>query len=120
MEHLKPLVLRDVAEDIEMHESTVSRVTTNKYMHTPLGIFELKYFFSTAIQQYDGEALAAESIRQRIKAMIKNENAEKPLTDNAISKIHTRNFTRECPFCAEIIKKRAKVCKHCGKEVAGQ
>ena len=87
VQHLKPLVLRDVAEDIEMHESTVSRVTTNKYMHTPQGIFELKYFFSTAIPQKDGEALAAESIRQRIKTMIKNENPEKPLTDNAISKI---------------------------------
>jgi RNA polymerase sigma-54 factor len=87
VEHLKPLVLRDVAEDIEMHESTVSRVTTNKYMHTPQGIFELKYFFSTAIPQRDGDALAAESIRQRIKTMIKNENPDKPLTDNAISKI---------------------------------
>jgi RNA polymerase sigma-54 factor len=86
-EHLKPLVLRDVAEDIEMHESTVSRVTTNKYMHTPQGIFELKYFFSTAIPQTDGESLAAESIRQKIKAMIKNENPDKPLTDNAISKL---------------------------------
>ncbi len=87
VQHLKPLVLRDVAEDIEMHESTVSRVTTNKYMHTPQGIFELKYFFSTAIPQTDGEALAAESIRQRIKTMIKDEDPEKPLTDNAISKI---------------------------------
>jgi RNA polymerase sigma-54 factor len=85
VEHLKPLVLRDVAEDIEMHESTVSRVTTNKYMHTPQGIYELKYFFSTALPQRDGEALAAESIRQRIKQMIKNENPDKPLTDNAIS-----------------------------------
>ena len=85
VEHLKPLVLRDVAEDIEMHESTVSRVTTNKYMHTPQGIFELKYFFSTALPQLDGVSLAAESIRQQIKAMIKNENPEKPLTDNAIS-----------------------------------
>ena len=89
IEHLKPLVLRDVAEDIEMHESTVSRVTTNKYMHTPQGIFELKYFFSTAIPQNNGESLAAESIRQRIKGMIKNENPEKPLTDNAISTILT-------------------------------
>jgi RNA polymerase sigma-54 factor len=86
-EHLRPLVLRDVAEDIEMHESTVSRVTTNKYMHTPQGIFELKYFFSTALPQKDGESLAAESIRQKIKTMIKNENPDKPLTDNAISKI---------------------------------
>jgi len=83
---LKPLVLRDVAEDIGMHESTISRVTTNKYIHTPQGIFELKYFFSTAIPQQDGESLAAESIRQRIKEMIKNENPEKPLTDNTISK----------------------------------
>ena len=83
--YLKPLVLRDVADDIEMHESTVSRVTTNKYVHTPQGIFELKYFFSTAIPQLDGDALAAESIRQRIKEMIKDENPEKPLTDNAIS-----------------------------------
>ncbi len=85
IEYLKPLVLRDVAEDIEMHESTVSRVTTNKYIHTPQGIYELKYFFSTAIPQRNGESLAAESIRQHIKAMIKNENPEKPLTDNAIS-----------------------------------
>jgi RNA polymerase sigma-54 factor len=87
VEHLKPLVLRDVAEDIEMHESTVSRVTTNKYMHTPQGIFELKYFFSTALPQLDGGSLAAESIRQQIKTMIKNENPDKPLTDNAISTI---------------------------------
>ena len=85
--YLKPLVLRDVAEDIEMHESTVSRVTTNKYMHTPQGIFELKYFFSTALPQLDGVSLAAESIRQQINTMIKNENLEKPLTDNAISNI---------------------------------
>ncbi len=90
VQHLKPLVLRDVAEDIEMHESTVSRVTTNKYIHTPQGIFELKYFFSTAIPQKDGDDLAAESIRQRIKLMIKNEPPEKPLTDNAISMILTQ------------------------------
>ena len=87
VQQLRPLVLRDVAEDIEMHESTVSRVTTNKYIHTPQGIFELKYFFSTAIPQLDGESLAAESIRQRIRNMIKNENPDKPLTDNAISMI---------------------------------
>ena len=87
VKHLKPLVLRDVADDIEMHESTVSRVTTNKYVHTPQGIFELKYFFSTALPQLDGESLAAESIRQQIKTMIKDENLEKPLTDNAISNI---------------------------------
>ncbi len=83
--HLKPLILRDVAEDIEMHESTISRVTSNKYVHTPQGIFELKYFFSTAIPREGGEALAAESIRTRIKKMIQEEDKHKPLSDNVIS-----------------------------------
>ena len=94
VQHLKPLVLRDVAEDIGMHESTISRVTTNKYVHTPQGIFELKYFFSTAIPQQNGKSLAAESIRQRIKEMIKNEPPEKPLTDNAISKALAKENTQ--------------------------
>lgn len=85
--HLKPLVLRDVAEDIGMHESTVSRVTTNKYMHTPQGIFELKYFFSSGLASKTGEAVAAESIRDRIRQLVKKENPEKPLSDNAISQI---------------------------------
>ena len=84
--HLRPLILRDVAEDIEMHESTISRVTSNKYVHTPLGIYELKYFFSTAIPIRGKEALAAESIRERIRKMIRDEDPYKPLSDNAISK----------------------------------
>ncbi len=84
--YLRPLILRDVAEDIEMHESTISRVTSNKYAHTPQGIYELKYFFSTAIPREGGEALASESIKTRIKKMIQEENKEKPLSDNAISK----------------------------------
>lgn len=84
--HLKPLILRDVAEDIEMHESTISRVTSNKYVHTPIGIYELKYFFSTAIPRDGKESLAAESIRERIRKMIKEEDPFKPLSDNAISK----------------------------------
>ncbi len=84
--HLKPLILKDVAEDIEMHESTISRVTSNKYAHTPQGILELKYFFSTAIPRDGGDALAAESIRARIKKLIKEEDKHKPLSDNAISK----------------------------------
>jgi len=83
---LRPLILRDVAEDIEMHESTISRVTSNKYVHTPLGIYELKYFFSTAIPIRGKEALAAESIRERIRRMIRDEDPYKPLSDNAISK----------------------------------
>lgn len=84
--HLRPLILRDVAEDIEMHESTISRVTSNKYVHTPLGIYELKYFFSTAIPIRGKDALAAESIRERIRKLIKDEDPYKPLSDNAISK----------------------------------
>ncbi|MDR3630348.1 MAG: RNA polymerase factor sigma-54 [Desulfocapsaceae bacterium] len=83
--YLKPLILRDVAEDIEMHESTISRVTSNKYAHTPQGIYELKYFFSTAIPRQGGEALASESIRTRIKKMIMEEDKNKPLSDHAIS-----------------------------------
>ncbi|MBU1140084.1 MAG: RNA polymerase factor sigma-54, partial [Proteobacteria bacterium] len=82
---LKPLILRDVAEDIEMHESTISRVTSNKYVHTPLGIYELKYFFSTAIPREGRDDLAAESIRERIRKMILEEDPYKPLSDNAIS-----------------------------------
>jgi len=82
---LKPLILRDVAEDIKMHESTISRVTSNKYVHTPLGIYELKYFFSTAIPRMGEDALAAESIRERIRKLIQNEDPCKPFSDNAIS-----------------------------------
>lgn len=82
---LRPLILRDVAEDIEMHESTVSRVTTNKYVHTPQGIFELKYFFSTAILSDSGESVAAASIKDRIRQLIGAENPAKPLSDSAIS-----------------------------------
>lgn len=82
---LKPLILRDVAEDIGMHESTISRVTSNKYAHTPQGIYELKYFFSTAIPREGGDALAAESIKTRIRQMIQEEDKAKPLSDSAIA-----------------------------------
>lgn len=85
-EHLKPLILKDVADDIEMHESTVSRVTSNKYTHTPQGIYELKYFFSTAIPREGGESMAAESIKTMIRRMIQEEDKKSPLSDNAISK----------------------------------
>ncbi len=86
--HLKPLVLRDVAEDIEMHESTVSRVTSNKYVHTPQGTFELKYFFNSAIERKGGgDALSSESIRQRLKQIVSKENSDKPYSDLAISKL---------------------------------
>ncbi len=86
--HLKPMVLRDVAEDIEMHESTVSRVTTNKYAHTPHGVFELKYFFSSSIRQVDGdEAVASTSVKDKIRQIIEGENPNRPYSDNKITKI---------------------------------
>jgi len=82
---LKPLVLRDIAEDINMHESTVSRVTTNKYVHTPQGIFELKFFFNSSIKSLDGDSIASESVKDHIRNMIKNEDRAKPLSDQEIS-----------------------------------
>jgi len=83
--HLKPLVLRDIADAIEMHESTVSRVTTNKYMATPRGIFELKYFFTSSINATDGgDALSAEAVKYRIKELIDAEDAKKILSDDKI------------------------------------
>ena len=70
IEHLRPLVLRDVANDIGMHESTVSRVVTNKYMHTPQGVFEMKYFFHSGIGSSYGESVSSVTIKQRIKKII--------------------------------------------------
>jgi RNA polymerase sigma-54 factor len=84
IEHLKPLVLRDVAEDIEMHESTVSRVTTNKYVQTPQGLFELKYFFNSGINTADGDAVASESVKSRIKEIVSAEDPKKPYSDQKI------------------------------------
>ena len=82
--HLKPLVLRDVAEDVEMHESTISRVTTNKFMHTPRGIFELKFFFNSGINNIDGEGVASEAVKLMIKKFIEAENPKKPLSDRQL------------------------------------
>jgi len=84
---LKPLNLRDVADDIEMHESTVSRVTTNKYAHTPQGIFELKYFFNSSINRVDGDAVASESVKERIRRLITNEDPRRPLSDQRIAEM---------------------------------
>ncbi|MHA1571737.1 MAG: RNA polymerase factor sigma-54, partial [Alphaproteobacteria bacterium] len=85
VQHLRPLVLRDIAEVIGMHESTVSRVTTNKFIATPRGIFELKYFFTTAIASRDGGAAhSAEAVRQRIRALIEEEQAGAILSDDQI------------------------------------
>ncbi|MBW2731558.1 MAG: RNA polymerase factor sigma-54 [Deltaproteobacteria bacterium] len=81
---LRPLILRDVAEDIGMHESTISRVTTNKYVHTPQGIFELKFFFNSSINRMDGDDIASESVKKRIKDIISGEEGKKPFSDQKI------------------------------------
>jgi len=90
VEHLKPLVLRDVAEDIEMHESTVSRVTTNKYVQTPQGLFELKYFFNSGINTTEGDAVASESVKSKIRDIIAAENPRKPYSDQKIVELLRR------------------------------
>jgi RNA polymerase sigma-54 factor len=84
-EAMKPLVLKDVAESIGMHESTISRVTTNKYMHTPRGVFEFKYFFSSHLSTVDGEDQSSTSVRAKIRRMIGAENPAKPLSDSKIA-----------------------------------
>ncbi|MDQ5986789.1 MAG: RNA polymerase sigma-54 factor [Syntrophus sp. SKADARSKE-3] len=82
--HLKPLVLRDVALDVEMHESTISRVVTNKYMQTPTGLYELKYFFSSGISTSGGEAIASKSVKEEIRKLVNDEDPRKPLSDSEI------------------------------------
>lgn len=82
--HIKPMILRDIANDIGMHESTVSRVTTNKYVHTPRGIFELKYFFNSGISKTDGDSLASESVKLKIKNLVSDEDQKNPLSDQKI------------------------------------
>ncbi|MEZ0576355.1 RNA polymerase factor sigma-54 [Halodesulfovibrio aestuarii] len=84
---LKPLILKDIADDIDMHESTVSRITTNKYISTPHGIFELKFFFNSAIGLDDGSMVGSESVKALIKKLISEENTKKPLSDEKIGEI---------------------------------
>ena len=86
-EAMKPMVLRDVAEEIGMHESTISRVTTNKYMHTPRGVFEFKYFFSSHLSSAGGEDQSSTSVRAKIRKLIGAENPGKPLSDSKIANI---------------------------------
>ncbi len=86
--HLKPLTLRDVAEDIAMHESTVSRVTSGKYVYTPHGIFELKFFFNSGLNREGGEEdIASKSVKEKILEIIKTEGGEKPLSDQDLVRI---------------------------------
>ncbi len=84
---LKPMVLQQIAEELELHESTISRATANKYMQTPLGVFELKYFFSTSLGSDDGEGVSATVIRSTIKKMISEEEKSKPISDSKITAI---------------------------------
>ncbi|MBV8358621.1 MAG: RNA polymerase factor sigma-54 [Deltaproteobacteria bacterium] len=85
--HLRPLVLKDVAEDIGMHESTISRATANKYAHTPQGIFELKFFFTSGVKATDGEDVSAETVKEKIRTLVADESQDNPLSDQAIAAI---------------------------------
>ncbi len=84
---LKPLILKEVAEDIEMHESTVSRITSNKYVSTPHGVYELKFFFNSALELDDGSQVGSESVKALIKQLIDNEDPKKPLSDESIGEL---------------------------------
>jgi RNA polymerase sigma-54 factor len=86
-EHLKPLILKDVADDIGVHESTTSRVTSNKYMHTPRGIFELKFFFSSSLGSMTGETHSSEAVKFKIKKLVESESPRRPLSDEKLAKL---------------------------------
>jgi RNA polymerase sigma-54 factor len=86
-EHMRPMILRDIAEAIGMHESTISRVTSGKYMHTPRGVFELRYFFSSQVESADGSGTSSTAIRAKIRKLIRDEDADNPLSDSRIAEI---------------------------------
>ncbi|WP_313343485.1 RNA polymerase factor sigma-54 [Sedimentibacter sp.] len=88
---LKPLVLKDVADDIGVHESTVSRATNGKYVQTPRGLFELKYFFASSISESDGDGISSTSVKTQIQKFINEENAQKPLSDQKIAEMLSEN-----------------------------
>ncbi len=94
VQQLKPMILKDVANDIGMHESTISRVTTNKFVHTPVGIFELKYFFNSSINAADGsDSLASEAVKEKIRQMVSKEDPKNPLSDQKIVELlHSENI----------------------------
>ncbi len=87
VEALRPLVLRDVADDIQMHESTVSRVVSNKYIHTPRGVYLMKYFFHSGIDSDHGEDISSIAVKKKIRTYIDDEDPKKPLSDSKIMKI---------------------------------
>ncbi|HEX7114014.1 MAG TPA: RNA polymerase factor sigma-54 [Steroidobacter sp.] len=86
-EHMQPMILKDVAEAVQMHESTISRVTTNKYMHTPRGVFEFRYFFSSHVAATDGREMSSTAIRAKIRKLVAAEPPDKPLSDSRIAEI---------------------------------
>jgi RNA polymerase sigma-54 factor len=86
-EYMRPMILRDIAEAISMHESTVSRVTSGKYMHTPRGVFELRYFFSSQVEGNDGSGTSSTAIRAKIRKLIREEDPATPLSDSRIAEI---------------------------------
>jgi len=86
-EHMRPMILKDIAEAIGMHESTISRVTSGKYMHTPRGVFELRYFFSSHVEGADGSGTSSTAIRAKIRKLVKDEDADSPLSDGRIAEL---------------------------------
>jgi RNA polymerase sigma-54 factor len=84
---MRPMILKDIAEAIDMHESTISRITSGKYMHTPRGVFELRYFFSSQVEGEDGRGTSSTAIRAKIRKLIKDENPAEPLSDARIAEI---------------------------------
>lgn len=91
LSHLKPLTLRQVAEDVQMHESTISRVTTGKYMHTPQGLLDMKFFFNSGLNLALGDQIASESVKEKIRQIVQSENPENPLSDQEIADILRRD-----------------------------
>ncbi|HEY7963855.1 MAG TPA: RNA polymerase factor sigma-54 [Steroidobacteraceae bacterium] len=86
-EHMRPMILKDIAEAVAMHESTISRVTSGKYMHTPRGVFELRYFFSSQVEGADGSGTSSTAIRAKIRKLVKDEDSEAPLSDGRIAEL---------------------------------
>jgi RNA polymerase sigma-54 factor len=86
-EHMRPMILKDIAEAVTMHESTISRVTSGKYMHTPRGVFELRYFFSSQVEGADGSGTSSTAIRAKIRKLVKDEETESPLSDGRIAEL---------------------------------
>jgi RNA polymerase sigma-54 factor len=86
-ESMRPMILKDIAQAIDMHESTISRVTSSKYMHTPRGVFELKYFFSSQVEAADGGGASSTAVRAKIRKLIKEEDTGNPLSDSRIAEL---------------------------------